>query len=122
MVIQKIKAARYDINNCESIDETSHFEEVLDDIYDNVETCQIISNELANLHLTMNDENQATEQTKVYKQLRNLARKLEIEVFSTLEKFKNPEDNSYSQYSNISNGKFDELHGQDVSYKHMHIL
>ena len=119
LVIQKIKAARYDINNCESIDETSHFEEVLDDIYDNVETCQIISNELANLHLTMNDENQATEQTKVYKQLRNLARKLEIEVFSTLEKFKNPEDNSYSQYSNISNGKFDELHGQDVSYKHV---
>ena len=120
LLIQQIKGARFDLNNCESIDETSHFDDILSDIHDNLYTCQDLYTQMAKLQEEMNNEEKARKHKDSSKTLRNSVRMLEKDVYTTLGSFQNEKSQDHdSVFSDIRNGKFDELHGQSKTFNNV---
>ena len=122
-VLQQMKAARFDLNNCESIDETSHFEELLTEIHENVDKCQDLNSMIAIIHEEMKDEEKATKHKDNSKKLRNMLRTLEKDIFITIGRLHEPlKQDHESVVSEINEEKFDVLQGQDKQYNNVQNL
>ena len=121
LIYQQMKTARYDLNNCTLLDyDTTHFDKLLKDLHESVENWQEMNTQLAKIYANERYNAEKAEKKKENSKMVNRSvKELRLDIFRTIRDFHEQEKQtdramlSDCGFSEISEGNFDVLHGQD---------